>query len=630
MRALALVLLVGSAAAAEPLAIADVADAGLRQRLLQVDASARTRALAVLARRPDLARNARHLHVHAEGGLVYGNCCAVPAEAAVAAAPLPSPPIAAAPIPLVDLPAYNSRPGSSRSVVLVFGGATVSSTQWNNPANTGYTAYPSYAARPFDRDGDETTFSDIEVEEIRLICERVAEDLRPFDINVTTVAPSSYGPLIGQVLVTTSTDANGNPCPYHTAGGVAYIDVFGRASYTAHQPAWVYYDRLGNHANIAEAAAHEFGHNLGLGHDGVAGGAEYYGGHGAGSTSWGPIMGVAYGKQVTQWSRGEYLNASLLQDDLAIIAGKLTMVADDHGDLPITATLPVFVAGGGSTRTLETEGVISSAGDADLFRFAAGAGSVSFTATPFAVSSTLVAIGTSGSNLDLRLDLLDEDGDALPGFTADPSGALAATLAGTLPAAGVYHLRVRGAGNADPLTSGYSTYGSIGRYALAGTVPAAIAGTISLTADAVTVGESAAMAVLTVRRSFDATGAASVVWSTVDGTAQGGVHYASASGTLTWPDGDHAQRTIAVAIIDNAEDAPDRLFSVALTDPGGGHVLGLVATAAVTISDDDAAPDSGSGGASGGGGGGGGGGCGAGPAAALLGLALLLLRRRRS
>ncbi len=73
--------------------------------------------------------------------------------------------------------------------------------------------------------------------------------------------------------------------------------------------------------SCAEAASHEAGHTLGLGHDGANGTqTEYYGGQGSGNTGWAPIMGVGYDQTVTQWSKGEYANANNTQDDLAIIS----------------------------------------------------------------------------------------------------------------------------------------------------------------------------------------------------------------------------------------------------------------------------------------------------------------------
>lgn len=609
-------------AAGEPLALAALPEGGLRERLVGLPAAARARALAVLGRRPELVEDARHLRVSPSGGLRYGDCCAMPVADLPAAAVAPA--AAAAAIAVADLPAYSSRPGASRTVVLNFAGATVSGTDWNDPAETDYISFPTYQAKPFSLDADTANFSAAEIEAIRVICERVAEDLRPFDIDVTTVDPGSSGPSIGRVLITSRTDALGNLCPYGaSAGGVAYIDVFGAADYATYAPAWVYHDNLANDATyIAEAVAHEFGHNLGLSHDGTAS-ASYYAGHGS-PLSWGPIMGASYGKQVTQWSRGEYAGANRpYQDDLAIIAGKLTWIPDDHGGTVSTATVPAFSAAPDGGRSLAVDGVISSAADADLFRFASAAGTVTFTATPF----TAAASGTAGANLDIRLDILDASGDPVAGLAADPIDVLAATLTGALPAAGTYHLRVRGAGNRDPLSTGYSAYGSIGSYTLVGTVPTDLPGSVSFTAAAVAVDEGAGAVALTVRRSAGAVGAVSVAWGTADGSAVAGIDYAAASGTLHWADGDASDRTVAVAVIDNAVDQADRAFTVALGAPAGGLVLGIAPTVVVTVRDDDTSVLMGGGGT--GGGSGGGGGCGAGPAALLLALAPLLLRRRR-
>ncbi len=76
---------------------------------------------------------------------------------------------------------------------------------------------------------------------------------------------------------------------------------------TYYKPALVFPERLGNSDRyIAEAAAHECGHTLGLLHDGTTTGTEYYAGHGTGATGWAPIMGNGYYKSLTQWSKGEY------------------------------------------------------------------------------------------------------------------------------------------------------------------------------------------------------------------------------------------------------------------------------------------------------------------------------------
>ena len=131
-------------------------------------------------------------------------------------------------------------------------------------------------------------------------------------------------------------------------------------------PAYVFPANLGNGnpKYVAEAISHEVGHNLGLAHDGQidANGAtvSYYGGHG----SWAPIMGMGYYKPITQWSKGEYVNATQKQDDIAIIRNYLPALPADAGTSAATATaLPVSV--GDTNQTALVRGIIDNPDNAD-------------------------------------------------------------------------------------------------------------------------------------------------------------------------------------------------------------------------------------------------------------------------
>ena len=63
----------------------------------------------------------------------------------------------------------------------------------------------------------------------------------------------------------------------------------------------------------------------------------YYPGDGTGETSWAPIMGLGYNKAVTKFNRGDYAGATNTEDDLAIVAAKLTYRTDDFGSTAATA-----------------------------------------------------------------------------------------------------------------------------------------------------------------------------------------------------------------------------------------------------------------------------------------------------
>ena len=145
-----------------------------------------------------------------------------------------------------------------------------------------------------------------------------------------------------------------------------------------YQPAWCFNSVLPGAKSVAECVSHELGHNVGLNHDGqVPGSGPYYTGH----DPWAPVMGVGYYQPVTQFSKGEYANATNTEDDLVVMATYgLMQRADDHTNVTTTATVLVATQAG----------VITSEADYDTFRFdVPSTGSVTFVASPTPVSPNL-------------------------------------------------------------------------------------------------------------------------------------------------------------------------------------------------------------------------------------------------
>ncbi len=368
-----------------------------------------------------------------------------------------APLVQAAAVPISNPPQHSSRPNSSRVLYLDFNGHTVSGTAWN----TGPGSRPVYIARPYDIDGNPSTFSEAEQAIISEVWARVAEDFAPFDVNVTTVEPSSFSSTTARVLITLAEDANGYYVPGGAnAGGVAFLNVFGQSDYATRSPAWVIADNVGadNAANIAEVVSHEFGHNLGLSHDGTFS-EEYYEGHGSGAISWGPIMGSSYGRNVTTFSKGEYRDANNTQDDLSIIAQKLPYRADDVPN-DVTGSLPVL-----GTGVNVTTGLIERNNDIDRFRFTTASGRILITIRAFTAAS-----GTRGNNLDLlaRLYAHPAPSGASPLATYSPDLSPDITIDATF-APGEYELRLTPTGAGSPFASppsGYTVYGSLGAYTI--------------------------------------------------------------------------------------------------------------------------------------------------------------------
>ena len=452
----------------------DIPVGRLRAQIERLPALARDRAVAWLNNFHFTELDLNSLQVDSSGGIFYADQFNL---APVAAPAADGPVVAAAAVPVSPFPAslrFHSRPGAPNVVFINFSGESVSNTAWNS--SVGRSLIPAVA---FSTDGDYATFSDAEQLAIKRIWQRIAEDYAPFNVDVTTERPTTFTTRIAHALITRSTDANGLDNPSATAGGVAYVSVFATSSYATYRPGWIYFDNLANNESyIAEAASHEIGHNMGLSHDGRTDGLEYYGGHGYDDTSWGPVMGTGYNRNVSQWSKGEYYLANNTEDDLSIIAGKLSYRIDDHGNTPAAATALTIVDGTNVLATTpETDpanangankGVLERNTDVDVFAFATGNGPINLTVNPWTVPGASTHVG----NLDVSLDLYDAVGTRL--LTNNSATSTYARIQTNLTE-GIYYLWVRNAGVGNPTSStpsGYTAYGSIGQYFITGTVVA--------------------------------------------------------------------------------------------------------------------------------------------------------------
>ena len=118
--------------------------------------------------------------------------------------------------------------------------------------------------------------------------------------------------------------------------------------------------------------------------------------------------------------------------------------------------------------------------------------------------------------------------------------------------------------------------------------------TLQFSAATASVGEGAGLVNLTVTRLGGAANAASVAWSAADGSAQAGADYGTLgnstppSGVLNWGAGDAASKVISIPILQDALIEGPEAFTVTLSSPSGtGAAVGSLATATVTIVDDD-------------------------------------------
>lgn len=102
-----------------------------------------------------------------------------------------------------------------------------------------------------------------------------------------------------------------------------------------------------------------------------------------------------------------------------------------------------------------------------------------------------------------------------------------------------------------------------------------------------TVAENGGSIALTLSRVNGGTGVVTVNYATANGTAISGSDYTSSNGVLTFGDGE-TSKTITVPILNDATSESSENFTVTLSNPTGGAVLGTPNSTTVTINDDDA------------------------------------------
>jgi autotransporter-associated beta strand protein len=334
----------------------------------------------------------------------------------------------------IPIPTYQtvlplqSLPGAVGVIYLDFDGETGPFPGWGN-----FNAAPSGASNA----------------QIFEMWKMVCEDYQGFNLNITTdrmVFDKAPPGRRQQVIITTTTTAAPG------SGGVAFVGSF---NWSESRPCWVF-NPFGKPG--AESISHEAGHTLGLSHDGRTTPAEtYYLGHGSGSTGWAPIMGTSYYQNLTQWSKGEYLNANQKQDDLFIISHENNDVdyrADDMGETQANARHLEISA----SNSVSNEGILERTGDVDAFRFTTAGGAATLNVNTI----------TTNPNVDLLAELVDANSSAVIASN-NPDTTLNASVSATLPA-GDYLLRVRATGRGDPLGIGYTDYGGIGSYLVSGSV----------------------------------------------------------------------------------------------------------------------------------------------------------------
>jgi hypothetical protein len=490
-----------------------------------------------------------------------------------------------------DVFALQSRPGANLTIYLDFDGANLSSTAWGGSVSN---------APAFDLDSNTAAFSNAEKAFIREVFYRVAADFAPFNVNVTTK-------WLGQDTITRASLSDGvygTVCLFSaignsiapSAGGIAYLNIFDDTT-DYYKPALVFPEKLGSAKNVAEAASHEIGHNLGLSHDGTSS-VGYYTGQGS-APGWAPIMGVGYYEPLVQWSKGQYSSANNLQDDIAIIASMgPTLAVDDYSNastfaLSASASNPIELVGTG-----RISGNSASGNDVDQLYFdvtKAGLVTVSVrNALVFSENGVARAVELPQGVGNLRFDCDVYNASNTLVYNYAPSSALDAEFSFNATAAGRYYLRIDGVGSTTDLEP---DYGSLGDYVvsvagagvLVNTTPA-----ISLSAAPSSVSEDGASNIAFTFARTGFTSSSLTVNYVLSGTATAGVDYTGVAGsgsarTVTFAAG---SSTATITVDPTADTSVESDETVVMTLASGtGYTVATSADVSATIANDETQPE---------------------------------------
>jgi uncharacterized delta-60 repeat protein len=116
-------------------------------------------------------------------------------------------------------------------------------------------------------------------------------------------------------------------------------------------------------------------------------------------------------------------------------------------------------------------------------------------------------------------------------------------------------------------------------------------GVLNFGSSSLSVNEGSGNATLTVLRTSGSRGAVSVDYVATPGTASAGADFQAVRGTLAFSDGQTAQ-SILIPINDDTLVEGNENFTVTLSNPAGGALLGPIINLLVTIIDDDLGPGS--------------------------------------
>jgi hypothetical protein len=294
-------------------------------------------------------------------------------------------------------------------------------------------------------------------EEMYRVWQSTADQYSMFNLNVTT-DPAVYNAAKSADVLKT--------------GNIRFVDEDGRSNACVAcfgtTAAGTLYRNPGNGDygyGIGMTCAHEMGHQMGMSHDGGSAQKDPIYFNGLPAVQWGPIMGNYWAggnwtNQLFTWSKGEYNTANQTQDDLKImnVNEKVPYMTDDN-----VSGKKLKIGSAGIITSTDNWGQIEKNTDTDAFTFEIGGagGKINLKIDPIEYLR----------QLDVAAKIMDENGTVVS--SSNLAVNRSAEFKNVSLKAGKYSLVIQGGAELTPQT-GFSTYSSLGYYAMEGTLIGAI------------------------------------------------------------------------------------------------------------------------------------------------------------